>query len=241
MTAPVPMNLEAIYKRRFDPDQDSRRAVWGVLVSVFFFRFIHPDSAVLDLGCGYGEFINAVQARRRCGIDMNPAVRDKLAADVEFFLQDASEPWCGIREDSLDIVFTSNFLEHLPDRAAVSRTIREAHRCLKPGGRLIAIGPNVKYLGGHYWDFWDHQIPFTENSLCECLWTAGLSTELCVARFLPFMMSSGRRYPLFLVKLYLAIPLIWRLVGRQFLVVARKTQGASTPEGEAFHNLPDMK
>jgi len=222
MVSRADLKLDSIYRRRFEPNAEHRRAIWNVLVSGFFSRFIAPDSTVLDLGCGYGEFINAVQAKTRLAIDMNPAARDKLAADIQFYLQDSAEPWHGIRENSIDVVFTSNFFEHLPDKAAVARTLREIIRCLKPGGRFIAMGPNAKYLGGLYWDFWDHQIPLTENSIAEVLNATGFSIDICEGRFLPYTMSSGRRYPPALVKLYLALPFVWRLFGRQFLIVARK-------------------
>ncbi len=224
------MDLESIYTRRFEPNAEYRRAVWRVLVSSYFSRFIPADSTVLDLGCGYGEFIQAVRAKTRMAMDMNPGVRDKLEVDVHLFLQDSAEPWLGIQDDSIDVIFTSNFLEHLPNKACVSRTLREAHRCIKPGGRFIAMGPNAKYLGGLYWDFWDHEIPMTENSLAEVLGSNGLVTEVCEGRFLPFTMSSGRRYPLAMIKLYLAFPFLWRLFGRQFLIVARK-QSLHEPKG----------
>jgi SAM-dependent methyltransferase len=195
---------------------------------------MNPDFTVLDLGCGYGEFINAVHAKTRLAIDLNPAVRDKLNADVGFFLQDSSEPWRDVPDESIDVIFTSNFLEHLPDKTSVRRTLREAHRCIKPGGRFIAIGPNAKHLGGLYWDFWDHEIPITDNSLAEALCAEGFTIEKCIGRFLPFTMCSERRYPLILVKLYLAIPFLWRLFGRQFLIVARKPVGSRQSAGDSW-------
>jgi SAM-dependent methyltransferase len=222
VTSQPHIDLKRLYESRCSPNADYRRAVWSVLVSSFFSRFIAQDAVVLDLGCGYGDFINAVRTRTRLAMDMNPAVKEKLAADVRFFLQNSSEPWDGIPENSLDLVFTSNFIEHMPDKAAVARSLREARRCLKPGGRFIAMGPNIKYVAGFYWDFWDHQIPFTENSLAEGLLASGFSIELCLGRFLPYTMVSGRRYPLVLLKLYLALPFLWRLFGRQFLLVAHK-------------------
>lgn len=45
------------------------------------------------------------------------------------------------------------FFEHLPDKAHLLRTLGQIRRCLKPGGCLIAMGPNIKYLPGRYWDF----------------------------------------------------------------------------------------
>ena len=222
MTSPADTDLERLYKKRFDPNEEYRRAVWNVLVSKFFSRFIAPGDTVLDLGCGYGEFINAVQAKGRLAMDINPAAKNKLSSDIQFFLQDNSEPWNGIPENSLDVVFASNFFEHLPDKAVVCGTLREAHRRLKLGGRLIALSPNIKHLCGRYWDFWDHHIPLTESSLSEVLRVEGFSIDLCIGRFLPFTMSSGRCYPLLFVRLYLALPFLWRLFGRQFLIVARK-------------------
>src|SRR5512138_3613668 len=100
-----------MYTRRFEPNAEYRRAVWNVLVSRFFSRFIAPDFTVLDLGCGYGEFINAVHAKTRIAIDINPAARDKLDADIQFLLQNSSDLWLGVPDNSIDIVFTSNFIE----------------------------------------------------------------------------------------------------------------------------------
>src|SRR6267154_1295534 len=49
------------------------------------------------------------------------------------------------RLEALDVVFTSNFFEHLPNKDAIRRTPLEVYRCLRPGGRFIAMGPNMKY------------------------------------------------------------------------------------------------
>jgi SAM-dependent methyltransferase len=222
MMLPAHIDLEQLYESRLGRNAGYRCAVWDVLVNNFFSRFIAADAAVLDLGCGYGDFINAVQARTRLAMDMNPAARGKLDPGVRFFFQDCSEPWDGIPENSLDLVFTSNFIEHLPDKAAVARALHEALRCLKPGGRFIAMGANIRHVPGRYWDFWDHQVPFTEKSLSEGLRATGFSIDLCLGRFLPYTMSSGRQYPIFCVKLYLALPFLWRVFGGQFLVVAHK-------------------
>ena len=90
MTVPAYIDLEQLYESRLGRNAGYRRAVWGVLVSNFFSRFIAADAAVLDLGCGYGDFINAVRARTRLAMDMNPAARSKLDPDVRFFFQDCS-------------------------------------------------------------------------------------------------------------------------------------------------------
>ena len=154
-------------------------------------------------------------------MDLNPDVPEFLAQDVELFHQDCSAPW-PLQDNTLDAVFSSNFFEHLPDKEAVNRTLREAQRCLKPGGRLIALGPNIKYLHGEYWDFYDHHVYLTEASLGEAMEIEGYQIEEIIPRFLPFTMVKAPEYPMILVKLYIALPWLWWLKGRQFLIVAAK-------------------
>src|SRR4029077_12685932 len=124
-----------------------------------------------------------------------------------------------LKDSSLHVVFTSNFLEHLPDKAALGRTLDEVFRCLVPGGKMIAMGPNIKYLTGKYWDFWDHHLPLTEKSLSEGLTSRGFQITKCVAKFLPYTMVDQRQYPAAILKLYLCLPLAWRIFGKQFLIL----------------------
>jgi SAM-dependent methyltransferase len=223
-----PEELRRIYQARFAPNAEYRRAVWRILIQQCFGRYLRPDSVVLDLGCGYGEFINQVDCATRYAMDLNPEAEQRVAPGVECLLQDCSTTW-PFEDGALDLVFTSNFFEHLPDKPALGRTLDEIRRCLKPGGRLIAMGPNIKFLPGAYWDFWDHYVPLTELSLQEALESRGFRIERCVPRFLPYTMASGPRYPLLLLKIYFWFPLLWRIAGKQFLVVAQTPR--SNPQG----------
>ena len=221
MSANAPADLQRIYEARFESRRAYRRQVWSILIGDFFQQFIAPGDAVLDLGCGYGEFINTVRCARKLAMDLNPDAPKHLDPNVQFLEQDCSTRW-PLPDGSLNAVFTSNFFEHLPDKAALGRTLDEIKRCLAPGGRIIALGPNIKYLPGAYWDFWDHYLPLTETSLQEALATRGFEIERCLGRFLPYTMASGPEYPPVFLKLYLKVPLAWRWFGKQFLVVGRK-------------------
>ncbi len=179
-----PEDLQRIYGTRFSAILDYRKAVWSVLVADWFGKYVRPADAVLDLGCGYGEFINTIRCARKFAMDLNPDAPRFLDRDVTFLAQDCSTRW-PLPDASLDVVFTSNFFEHLPDKSALGRTLDEIRRCLRPGGRLVALGPNIKHLHGAYWDFWDHYIPLTELSLKEALVTRGLRVDVCLGRFLP--------------------------------------------------------
>jgi SAM-dependent methyltransferase len=213
--------LSKIYHRRFIRTAAYRNRVWQVLTRVLFHRWVRPDATVLDLGCGYGEFINNIAAGRKYAMDLNPDAPRHLARNVEFLHQDCAAEW-PLPDHSLDVVFTSNFFEHLPDKTCLSRTLRHALRCLKPGGRLIAVGPNIKYLHGTYWDFYDHHVYLTETSLGEALEVEGYQIDVLTPRFLPFTMVESPEYPMCFVRLYLALPWLWWVKGRQFLLVAHK-------------------
>ncbi len=206
---------------RFQGNAAYRIAVWRILTRAFFSRWISPSNTILDLGCGWGEFINQINATRKYGMDLNPDSPGKLAPDVTFLSQDCSASWA-LPDESLDVVFSSNFFEHLPGKDSLGRTLGEAFRCLKPGGRIICLGPNIKFLPGSYWDFWDHHLALTEASLGEGLRLAGFAIEQAFARFLPYSMSQGFTPPLVLLRIYLRCPFLWRFFGKQFLVVGRK-------------------
>jgi SAM-dependent methyltransferase len=216
-----PKELASIYQRRFDHRVEYRKRLWGILVEGYFQRFVRATDTVLDLGCGYGEFINHVQCGRKLGMDLNPQSRAKLHPEVEFLPQDCSARWA-LADESLDVVFSSNFFEHLPDKLALKKTLLEAGRCLRPGGRLVALGPNIKFIPGAYWDFWDHFLCLTEMSLGEALENNGFRMVLSHARFLPYSTVNAPDYPSALVKLYLRLPWVWPVFGRQFLVVAER-------------------
>jgi SAM-dependent methyltransferase len=217
----VEANLATVYGNRFEGLEDYRNRVWRVLIEDYFQSFINPGAAVLDLGCGYGEFINNIRCGEKLGMDLNPNTARILGPDVRFLQQDCSTPW-SLPNESLDVVFTSNFFEHLPDKAALGRTLDQAERCLRPGGILIAMGPNIKCLPGLYWDFWDHYLPLTDVSLCEGLNVHGFEVVKRIERFLPYSMVGRARYPMVFLRAYLKIPLAWRFWGRQFLLVGRK-------------------
>ena len=213
-------DLQQIYRTRFAGKSAYRQKVWRVL-SAYFSRWISPKDIVLDLGAGHCEFVNAVECRVKYAMDLNPETRDLANPDVTVIHQDCSQPW-HVAASSLDVVFTSNFFEHLPSKMALERTLEEAYNALRPGGRLIAMGPNIKALPGKYWDFFDHYLPLTELSLAEVANKCGFRVTGCWPRFLPYTMSGGLEHPLVFLRIYLGMPLAWRFFGQQFLVVLEK-------------------
>jgi SAM-dependent methyltransferase len=215
-------DIEKLYQVRFSSaEHASRQKVWRVLCDDFFNRFIQPTDTVVDIACGYGEFINATRAARRIALDLNPDSRRFLNDDVSFYNQ-SCERMDVLADGSIDVMFESNALEHLPDKPTLTRVVQEVYRKLKPGGRFILLQPNIRYTGGAYWDFYDHFIPLTHLSGVELLQNCQFRIQQVIPRFLPYTTKSSiPQHPL-LVKLYLRCPPAWRILGQQFLIVAVK-------------------
>ena len=213
--------LKREYELRFIEVQDYRSEVWKILTKYFFQKYMPKDSTILDVGCGWGEFINNISGQVKYGMDLNPEGNNRSNSDVIFLNQDCSKKW-NLPDHTLDIIFTSNFFEHLPSKEHIKKTILQAKRCLKSGGKIICLGPNIKYLPGKYWDFWDHHIALTELSLSEVLKMNDFVIEKCLPKFLPYTMAKEKKPPLILVKLYLKIPWLWHFFGKQFLIIGKK-------------------
>jgi SAM-dependent methyltransferase len=221
--------LGRLYDLRFDPADRARKArVWEVLCRDFFQRYVHADDTVLDVGAGHCEFINHIRCRRKLALDLSEDLPRHAAPDVEL-IQEPSTAISSVSDEVVDVAFASNFFEHLRTKDDLWRTLAELRRVLRPGGRLLVLQPNVRYVGGAYWDFIDHHLPLTERSLLEALRLVGFEPVEVRARFLPFTTRSAwPQHPL-LVRLYLRLPLVQRLVGRQSWIVARKATAPAGP------------
>lgn len=217
-----PLEVQRLYRLRFSlRDRRRKDEVWRVIVEDFLQAWIRSGDHVLDVGCGHGEFLNHVRCARRIGVDLNPDAAGELRDGIEFHPGDVRD-LSFLPDASVDVAFTSNLLEHLASKRDVEGLLREVKRVLKPGGHLIALGPNLRFLPGTYWDYWDHLVPITDRSLLELLLNLGFETVDCLPKFLPYTTRSTIPKAAWLVRLYLRVPVAWRILGRQFLIRVRK-------------------
>ena len=217
------VDLTALYRDRFSEAERKRKdEIWQVLCNRFFQKFVRKDrDVVLDIACGLGEFSRHIRAQRKIAIDLNPESEHLLPSEVEFHLVSA-EHISPVESGTVDVCFSSNFLEHLPNKPAVDRVLTEILRVLKPGGIYIALQPNIRFCYDQYWDFYDHHTALSDRSCREAFVQAGFEVPLLLPKFLPFTTKSKLpTHPAF-VSLYLAVPAAWRLLGKQFLIVGKK-------------------
>ena len=214
--------LSELYQIRFSKEELPRKnAIWKVLCDNYFSRYISKNDTVIAIASGYGEFSNNINAKRHIAIDLNPDAKGFLDSAIEFHLCEATRLG-EIIQGEADAVFTSNFLEHLPDKKTLDELLDQVMISLKSGGRFIILGPNLRYLPGEYWDFYDHHLGLTHLSLCEALQLKGFTIDVCIDRFLPYTTQGALPTHPWLVWLYLKLPIIWRFFGKQFLIIARK-------------------
>ncbi len=216
--------LTDLYRIRFkDEFLPKKNRIWEILCRNFFQNFINRDDVVVDVACGYGEFINNIRAGKKIGIDLNPDSRIHLNREIDFRMISANSlDTIGIAK--ADVVFTSNFLEHLADKAALDGFLDQVFSVLKPGGRYLILGPNLRYLPGKYWDFYDHHLGLTHLSLCEALKLKNFKIIKCLDKFLPYTTHGSLPTHPLLVRLYLNFPFAWKFLGKQFFLIARKPE-----------------
>ena len=220
---PVGEREKAIYTSRFTAaENEARDRIWRVLVDEIFQPMIGPRDTVLDLGCGFGEFVRHVKCARRIGVDLNTLAEQTLTAHGIEFHQGAVGDLSFLPDGSVDFAFSSNVLEHLPDKRTVDAVLDEVHRVLRPAGRLVLMGPNIRLLPAEYWDYWDHYVPISDRSLVEALRIARFSILEQVPAFMPYTTKSRLPQTPWMVRLYLKNRWAWPLLGGQFLVTAQR-------------------
>ncbi len=215
-------NLVAIYRERFDARAlKQKNQVWQVICSDFLQKFIGASDSVVDLGAGTCEFINNINCGQKYAVDINPDT-EKYAAQGVTVMHPRDENTIDIEDSTIDVVFASNFFEHLPSRQSIIDTLAEIRRILVPNGKLIVIQPNVKYLYMQYWDYFDHQIALSEESMREAIITSGFEIGILKGRFLPYTFRSKYPKGRVFVKAYLKIPCAHRILGKQLFILAYK-------------------
>ena len=211
---------DEIYRRRF-PEREHREklALWRVLAP-YLDRLI-PPGPVVDIACDRGYFVANIARTERWATDLGDTSAD-LPRDVRFVQANGLGLTDVLPGGYFAGVFMSNYLEHLATSNDVVRQLEVVRALLRPNGRVVVLQPNVRLVGGTYWDFIDHHVALTEHSLVEAAELAGLQTIEVRSRFLPYSTKSRLPKHPALVRAYLAFPPAWRLLGKQTLYVGER-------------------
>jgi 2-polyprenyl-3-methyl-5-hydroxy-6-metoxy-1,4-benzoquinol methylase len=154
---PTPETLRALYEgdSYFDGDGDSGYSQYEDQELEYLATFREdvrriaefvPSGRVLEVGCGYGYFLNcALEAGYDAyGIDLSPeAVKQAAERHPGRVFLGSLEEVPEIQEQQYDVIFGSHLIEHLTSPGAFLET---ASRLLRPGGLIVMVTPNIKSL-----------------------------------------------------------------------------------------------
>jgi len=212
---------EKMYQERF-ANQNFRKKLWEILVKDFFQKFFQKSDTVLDLACGYGEFINVLSCFKKYGLDKNRDAKKFLKKDVVFLHAAATK--IPLKNASVDKIFISNFFEHITKNASI-QVVRECKRILKKNGHIIILQPNIRFCEKDYWRFFDHITPIDDRALEELFSLFNMKKTWTILKFLPYTtndITKNVSFFLFLTKIYIHMPLFWMFFGEQTLLVFSK-------------------
>lgn len=211
-------------KTRFTFDKDQFK-VWSEIAR-YLQRYIRRDSKILDLGSGYCDFINLIKARKKYALDKFIDPKKFASEEIIKIFGDFSLIKKQIQDDSLDVVFASNFFEHL-DEKELEDCIHLIKSKLKEKGRLIIIQPNFRLCYKNYFDDYTHTKAWTEVSLKDFLKSKNFVIHLVMPKFLPFSMRSTLPKSSFLVRLYLNCPI--KPFASQMLIICSNKKLSNVP------------
>jgi 2-polyprenyl-3-methyl-5-hydroxy-6-metoxy-1,4-benzoquinol methylase len=147
---------------------------WSVFEGFLPLTHLFQDKVILDVGCGGGGKSLALlkyKPKELIGIDMDANFIEKakqyaqqFEGNTTFVCADASHT--SMQDASVDVVTLLDAFEHVSSPESI---LLEAHRILKPGGRvLISFPPYYHPQGAHVSDLipfpWVHLF-FTEEAL----------------------------------------------------------------------------
>ncbi len=195
----------------------SRTKVWKA-INEYLQKYITNTSKVLDIGCGYGDFINGIVASEKYAIDLNPEMKKHIDIEnVSFHDQSVLAPFNSV-SNKVDVIFASNLFEHFNDEELII-LIENIKNKLISGGKLILIQPNYYYAYKEYWDDYTHKKAFSHNSINDFLIANNFRIINLEHKFIPFSLKSKLPKSYFLTKIYLKTN--FRIFAKQMLVVAK--------------------
>lgn len=124
----------------------------------FYVQFFEGCRRVVDLGCGFGDFVELLTAQGIdvTGVDSDPvAVQTMLDSGIPAVQSDAFVYLQSLAPESVDGIYAAHLVEHLAyDK--VLELVRLSYRALRPGGVIVLTTPDPRSLHAHLEMFYLH-------------------------------------------------------------------------------------
>lgn len=99
-----------------------------------FKKYIKEEQTIVDFGSGGGYLLNNIICKNRVGIEVNESARRK---SEEIGIKCVESPK-DLDDNFADLIISNNALEHTTHPL---EELKELHRILKPGGKIVFVIP----------------------------------------------------------------------------------------------------
>ena len=129
-----------------------------------FLDVCNKDEKVLDIGCGIGNNLTLLKNlgfSSIYGVDISDYSK-KYFPKIKFIKTDLENEKLPFNDNFFDVIYSKSLIEHFyyPEKV-----FKEAYRVLKPGGIIITLTPEWKYIYKTFYEDYTHRVPFTKESL----------------------------------------------------------------------------
>ncbi len=164
--------------------------------------FVHEQNSVLEIGCGAGELLGKIKAKRKVGIDFSSnmiKIATQQFPEIEFHVMEAEKIEL---TEKFDLIILSNLVNHLDDIQLVLKELRKV------------CHENSKIIITHYNSLWQPIINFAQfigikTKMLEPNWLTikDMNNLLSLSGFEVFRNSKRLIFPIY-------IPLISSLLNK---------------------------
>lgn len=141
-----------------------------------------PPGDFLEVGPGQGAIADlAVHAGYRYrAVEPSPQLAEALNKRGLDVVEAFTPPIPGA-DESVDILYADQVLEHMSGIDAARAWVAESLRLLRPGGTLFVVVPDYLKERGFFWDIdYTHNFPTTERRMRQLLYDGGFQVTSMV-------------------------------------------------------------
>jgi SAM-dependent methyltransferase len=144
--------------------------------------FASPPGTLLEIGPGQGSLATLARDAgwQYVAVEPSPILTARLRASG-FEVVEAFVPPIPAPDESQNVIYADQVLEHMSGIDAARQLVSEAWRALKPGGIFFVVVPDYLKERGFFWDIdYTHNFITTERRMRQLVYDGGFNVELLV-------------------------------------------------------------